>query len=157
MEASYSLRPHGLQPARLLCPWDFPDKNTGMGCHFLLQGIFPIQGSNLCFLSLLRWQADSLPLSHSETQFRMYPVLNILSLLKLSFVTLPLSCFLASDSLFWWLTLCTRSSQLVQVLFASLLFRNWSSAEHLLDPDCRPSLIPPSICLIYLNYKTCNQ
>ena len=31
---------HGLQPARLLCPWDFPGKNTGMSCHFLLQGIF---------------------------------------------------------------------------------------------------------------------
>ena len=30
---SYSLRPRGLQPARLLCPWDFPDKNTGMGCQ----------------------------------------------------------------------------------------------------------------------------
>ena len=29
-----------LQPARLLCPWDFPGKNTGVGCHFLLQGIF---------------------------------------------------------------------------------------------------------------------
>ena len=26
------------QPARLLCPWDIPDKNTGLGCHFLLQG-----------------------------------------------------------------------------------------------------------------------
>jgi len=34
-----------------------------MGCHFLLQGIFPTQGLNLC---LLRWQADSLPLSHQE-------------------------------------------------------------------------------------------
>ena len=32
---------------RLLCPWDFPDKNTGVGCHFLLQGIFLTQGSNL--------------------------------------------------------------------------------------------------------------
>ena len=31
------LRPHGLQPARLLCPWDFPSKNTGVGCHFFLQ------------------------------------------------------------------------------------------------------------------------
>ena len=41
---------HGLQPARLLCPWDFPGKSTGVGCHFLLQGIFPIQGSNLHFL-----------------------------------------------------------------------------------------------------------
>ena len=31
---------------RLLCPWDFPGNNTGMDCHFLLQGIFPTQGSN---------------------------------------------------------------------------------------------------------------
>ena len=33
-------------PPRLLCPWDFPGKNTGVGCHFFLQGTFPIQGSN---------------------------------------------------------------------------------------------------------------
>ena len=32
--------------ARLLCPWDFPGKNTGVDCHFLLQGIFPTQESN---------------------------------------------------------------------------------------------------------------
>ena len=32
--------------ARLLCPWDSPSRNTGVGCHFLLQGIFPTQGSN---------------------------------------------------------------------------------------------------------------
>ena len=43
---SNSLRPHGLQPTRLLCSWDFPGKSTGVGCHFLLQGIFPTQGSN---------------------------------------------------------------------------------------------------------------
>ena len=41
-----SLRPHGLQPTRLLHPWDFPGKDTAVGCHFLLQGIFPTQGSN---------------------------------------------------------------------------------------------------------------
>ena len=34
------LRPHGLQPTRLLCPWNSPYKNTGVGCHFLLQRIF---------------------------------------------------------------------------------------------------------------------
>ena len=34
-----SLRPHGLQSTRLLCPWDPPGKDTGVGCHFLLQGI----------------------------------------------------------------------------------------------------------------------
>ena len=36
--------------ARLLCPWDSPDKNTGVDCHFFLQGIFPTQGSNLGLL-----------------------------------------------------------------------------------------------------------
>ena len=34
---SNSLWPHGLQPSRLLCPWDSPGKSTGVGCHFLLQ------------------------------------------------------------------------------------------------------------------------
>ena len=34
---SDSVRPHGLQPTRLLCPWDYPGKKTGVGCHFLLQ------------------------------------------------------------------------------------------------------------------------
>ena len=37
-------------PTRLLCPWDFPGKGTGIGYHFLLQGIFPTQGSNLGLL-----------------------------------------------------------------------------------------------------------
>ena len=50
---------------RLLCPWDFPGKNTGVGCHFLLQGIFPTKGSNLL---LLNWQADWLPQMHQESQ-----------------------------------------------------------------------------------------
>ena len=34
------------RPTRLPRPWDFPGKGTGVGCHFLLQGIFPTQGSN---------------------------------------------------------------------------------------------------------------
>ena len=55
------LRPHGLQLTRLPCPRDFPSQNTGVGYHFLLQGIFLTQGLNPC---LLHWHADSLPLSH---------------------------------------------------------------------------------------------
>ena len=43
---SDSLRPRGLQSARLLCPWDSPGKNTGMGCHSLIQRIFLTQESN---------------------------------------------------------------------------------------------------------------
>ena len=63
------LWPHALQPARLLRPRDFPGKNTGIGCHVLLQGVFPTQESNP---SLLRWQADSLPLSHHERPYILY-------------------------------------------------------------------------------------
>jgi len=58
---SNSLQPHRLLPTSLLYPWDFPGKNTGVGCHFLLQGIFLTQGSNS---HLLHWQADSLLLYH---------------------------------------------------------------------------------------------
>ena len=61
---SYSFRPCGLQPARLLCPWDSPGKNTGVGCCFLLQGIFPTQGLNPRLLHLPHWQADALTLCH---------------------------------------------------------------------------------------------
>ena len=61
---SDSLQPHGLQPARLLCPWDFPGMNTGVGCHVFFGGLFLTQGSNLSLLHLLPWQANSLPLSH---------------------------------------------------------------------------------------------
>ena len=43
---SDSLQPYGLQPSKLLCPWDFLGKNTGVGCRFLLQGIFPTQQLN---------------------------------------------------------------------------------------------------------------
>ena len=42
-----SLQLHGLQPPRLLCPWTSPGKNSGVGNHALLQGIFLPQGSNL--------------------------------------------------------------------------------------------------------------
>ena len=65
---SNSLSPHLLYPTRFLCPWDFPCKNTGMGCHFLIQGTFPTQGifltqgSNPSLLHLLYWQVNSLPL-----------------------------------------------------------------------------------------------
>ena len=40
------------------CPWDSPGKNTGMGCHFLLQGILPTLGPNA---QLLHWQVDFSP------------------------------------------------------------------------------------------------
>ena len=83
---------HGLYPARLFCPWNFPGKNTGVSCHFLLQAIFPTQGSSpgllhcrqilyclsqlqsdpeingsnkieICTLTVQGWQASSTPSS----------------------------------------------------------------------------------------------
>ena len=56
---SESLRLQGLWPAGLLCPWDFPVKNTGAGCHELLQGTFQTQWSNPRLLHLLHWQVGS--------------------------------------------------------------------------------------------------
>ena len=44
----------------------FPRRETGVGCPFLLQRIFPTQGMNPC---LLHWQVDSLPLSYPESPF----------------------------------------------------------------------------------------
>ena len=51
---SDSLQSHGLKPTRPLCLWDFPVMNTGVGSHFLLQGIVPTKESNLHLL-LGRW------------------------------------------------------------------------------------------------------
>ena len=67
--------PHGLKPTRLLCPWDFPGKNTGASCYFLLQGIFLTQGSNSY---LLHWQADSSPLSHQGSPKIIYKCIELL-------------------------------------------------------------------------------
>ena len=55
----FTLRPYGLQPPRLLSPWDSPGKNTVVGCQTLLQGIFLTQGSKLCLSHLLHLQAGS--------------------------------------------------------------------------------------------------
>ena len=43
-----SLPPHGQESARLLCPWNFPGKNPGVGCRSLLQGVFSAQGLDPC-------------------------------------------------------------------------------------------------------------
>ena len=46
LQSCLTVQRYGQQPSRLLCLWDSPDKNTGVGCDFLLQGIFLTQGSN---------------------------------------------------------------------------------------------------------------
>ena len=64
-----------MQPTRVLCPWNFPDKNTGMGCHFLLQWIFPTHGSKLSLLCLLHWQVNSLLLCHQRSPLQYHALL----------------------------------------------------------------------------------
>ena len=76
---SNSLWHHGLySPASSSVHGIYPGKNTGVGFHFLLQGIFQPQGSNSCLLHLLHWQVDSLPLTppgkqQVELPFEKYP------------------------------------------------------------------------------------
>ena len=75
---SNSWWPHGLQPPRRLCPWDSPDKNTGVGglpCS--PPGDLPDPGSNPHFLRLLHWQEGSLPLAPPEKLIYIY-IINII-------------------------------------------------------------------------------
>ena len=55
-----------MQPDRLLCPWDSPGRDTVVGCHFLLQGIFLIQGSNPHLLYLLHSSRILYPISYQQ-------------------------------------------------------------------------------------------
>ena len=85
---SHSVMPHfvtqGLQPARLLCPWNSPGKNTGVGNHSLFQGIVLTLGSNLGLLhcrqilyhlSHQRWINNKV-LLYSTGNYIQYPVIN---------------------------------------------------------------------------------
>ena len=66
-----TLWPHGLQPSRLLCPWKFPVKNTGVGSHFLLQGIFPLRDPTQisCISWTGRWNPYQWPTWEVHTPF----------------------------------------------------------------------------------------
>ena len=65
---SNSQQPHGLWPTRLLCPWDSPGKNTGVGCHALLQGSKP---------GLLHWRQILYCLSHQGSPNSGMEVLSV--------------------------------------------------------------------------------
>ena len=90
---SDSLQPHQLQPGRLLCPWNSLGKNTGVGCHSLLQGIFPTQGSNLGFLHFRQIRYH---LSHQESPMCCIVLVIILPLLAKALNPLDLSYSLVS-------------------------------------------------------------
>ena len=76
MSENCSVMSDPLWPHGLYSPWNSPGKNTGVGCHFLLQGIFPIQGSNPGLphcRQILYW------LSHQGSFFNFNSVINIFS------------------------------------------------------------------------------
>ena len=79
---SNSLRPYGLRPTRILCPWDSPGKNTGVGCHALLQGIFPTQGSNLC---LFTSEPPAKPKPVKQLTYNQNPIIQRVSLTVYTF------------------------------------------------------------------------
>ena len=102
-----SLRPCGLQSARLLSPWDSPGKNTGVGCHVLLQGIFPTQGSNP---GLLHCRQTLYPLSHQGSQTK---IMDLRTLQTPYFI--PIGCVNCSSV---WITSWFASVRNCQILIS---------------------------------------
>ena len=102
---SNSLLPHGLLPARLLCPWNFPGKNTGVGHHFLLQGIFPTHGSNTgllhCRQILYRLSCQRSPKIPQNRN--LYPCLSLCSFVTLMIATTSRAAQIQSP--FFWKSL----------------------------------------------------
>ena len=68
------LQPHGLLPSRLLCPWDFPGKYTGMGCHFLLQG-----RSHIIYFHLYMKYTEEVNLYREKADFPWMPWLGVVN------------------------------------------------------------------------------
>ena len=104
---SYSLWPCGLQPTRLSCPRDSPGKKTGVGCHFLLQGIFPTQWSNP---GLPHYSQTLYPLSYQGCQSS--------SKTSLIYVTV----FFISSISFWFFLTISISYLHCPSVFACCLF-----------------------------------
>ena len=96
--------PIELQPFRLRCPWNSPDKNTGVGCHFLLWGIFLTQGSNpgLLYCRQILYQLrHHLPFGPPRGRHNLWPGLTRESDFPWRCELLSLSC---SENSPWWIS-----------------------------------------------------
>ena len=100
---SDSLRPHVLQPTRLLCPWDSPGKNTGVGCHFLLQGIFPTQESNPGLPHCRQTQADALTSEPPGSPIQYLQMMKFLHLVLCPWICSSVSWFIVYGN---WNRIC---------------------------------------------------
>ena len=123
-----TLRPRGPQPARLLCPQESPGETIGMGCHALLQGIFPTQGSNPRLLSLLHWQVCSLPLLPPGK-----PYIYIFFLLFFSIIV------------YYRILCCTVGPHCLSVLYITVCIRQ-SQIPNLFVPQTLSPLVAISLC-----------
>ena len=108
-------------PAKLLCPWGSPGKNTGVGCHALLQGTSPTQGLNLHLLCFLHWQMSSFFTTSATTCSMQYSNISFLKFhSNLSFFLLLLYTFfrVVSDVVILkFITVDTLSNSLPNYIF----------------------------------------
>ena len=115
------MRPHGLDTARLLCSWNSSGKNTGVGCHFLIQGIFLMQGSNKGLLHCRQILLSTRKFS------------SVQSLSRVRFFEVPWT------APFWASLSITNSRSLLKLMFIESVM----PSSHLVC--CHPHLFPPSI------------
>ena len=131
------LWPHELQPTRFLCPWDFSPKNTGEDCHFILQGIFPTQGSNL-YLLHCRQICLPLKLGGGSGEIGEKPF--------------SVSC----QNLIPPIHLCVRKWEFYQLFITNQIEPNWGSERHLAHSKYQVFLFPlqkvPSAHLSSFNF-----
>ena len=124
-DVSDSLRPQGLYPARLLCPWDSPGKNTGVGCHSLLQGIILTQRLNP---SLRHFKQILYHLSHQGSLKKLF-FISLSSVVGRAFIlllshglmTLPIFCMIS-----WAESLKMALHAWILILAILYLFYTWS-------------------------------
>ena len=141
-----------------LCPWDSPGKNTGVGCRFFLQGIFPTQGSNL---SLLHLQEDSYHWASREAPLLKQLISKTLSLQRMIHVFFPqtpnpmciLSWVLRADSLWVLLAFRTTGAHHGDIPSLKILPQPWwtvcpAASAISSIPSCRVYLL--LLCCYYL-------
>ena len=104
----------------------FHSKNTGMGCHFLFQGIFPTQGSNLCLLCLLHWQAGSLQLNYlGSPRFPPEATAKYQPIFWFAFYNLKESENLFWNRVIWWQHMKSQLNRNLSRKFEALHFHSF--------------------------------
>ena len=146
-QSCLTLRPHGLQPTGLLCPWDSPDKKTGVGCRFLLQGIFPFQGWNSRLFCFLHWRAILYRCATREAPFSLSGIYVFLtfsiSLCPGLWFWVRLFCLLCRHEFSLVLNFSMKKLLVIQEMSLSFWFLHW-----VLITSCVFTIIRHSWCLL---------